>query len=302
MEYGNANYFAVRHAFYAIAGAAALVYFMRLDYRQLRHLAAPIMVVALLGLAAVLIPGVGVERNGDRRWLELGPISFQPGEFAKLAVIIYIATWLAGRREGITSLTAGMVPFVLIVSVVAGLIIVEPDMSTAVIIVLATSTLFFVAGAPFSHLALLMASGGLVTYVLILAQGYRLGKLVSLVHVEGTNEVPMSVPTIGENTEALAVALATFLYVVLLYAGARIAMAARDEFATLLSLGVTCWIGYQVALNMGGAVGVMPLTGVSLPFLSYGGSSLIAVFAAIGVLVSVSRRRVPPGATSHASP
>ena len=302
LEFGTTSYFVTRQAIYALVGVAALVYFMRLDYRQLRHLAAPMMVVALLGLLAVLIPGIGVERNGARRWLELGPFTVQPSEFAKLAVIIYISAWLAGRRQDINRFTFGFVPFVLMVSVIGGLVIIEPDMGTTIIIVLTTGTLFFVAGAPLSHLALLMVSGGLVSYGMIILQDYRL-RLDSLLSLEvssqGTDRIS---GIIGGEVEVVGIAFIMALYFVLLYAGVRVAAAARDNTGMLLSLGVTCWIGYQTVLYSGGALRAVPLAGVPLPFISYGGSSLIALLAAVGVLWSISRYRPPHLPAHQASP
>jgi cell division protein FtsW len=326
VEFGDANYFVIRQGMYAIAGLVALVYFMRLDYRQLRHVAAPIMVIALLGLLAVLIPGVGVERNGARRWLELGPISLQPSEFAKLAVIIYISAWLAGRRENMNKFTLGLVPFVLMVSVVGGLVIVEPDMGTAVIIVLTTSTLFFVAGAPLSHLALLMASGGLVSYAMILVQDYRLDRITSFLspdsdpqgsgfhilqllialgsggvtglgwgvsrqkffyvpgaHTDGVFAI------VGEELGFIGLLGILGLFAFFVFRALKATLASRDQFGTLLGVGIVSWIAYQTLINIGGITRSIPLTGVPLPFLSYGGSALIAVMAGAGVLLSLSR-------------
>jgi len=326
LEYDNTNYFVVRQAAYAIVGVMALVYFMRLDYRQLRYLAVPMMVVALLGLLAVLIPGIGVERNGARRWLEFGPISFQPSEFAKLAIIIYISAWLAGRRENISKFSLGLVPFVMMVSVVGGLVIVEPDMGTAIIIVLTTSTLFFVAGAPLSHLALLMASGVAVSYFMILVQDYRLDRITSFVSPEsdpqgngfhilqllialGSGGVTglgwgvsrqkfFYVPgahtdgvfaIIGEELGFIGLLGILALFAFFVLRGLKATFATKDQFGTLLGIGIVSWIAYQTLINVGGITRSIPLTGVPLPFLSYGGSALIAVMAGAGVLLSLSR-------------
>ncbi len=326
LEYGDANHFIVRQGIYALVGLAALVYFMRLDYRQLRYLAVPMMVLALIGLLAVLIPGIGIERNGARRWLELGPITFQPSEFAKLAVIIYISAWLAGRRENINKFTLGLVPFVLMVSVVGGLVIVEPDMGTAIIIVLTTSTLFFVAGAPLTHLALLMVSGGLVSYVMILAQDYRLDRITSFVSPEadpqgsgfhvlqllialGSGGVTglgwgvsrqkfFYVPgahtdgvfaIIGEELGFIGLLGVLGLFAFFVYRALKATLASQDQFGTLLGVGIMSWIAYQTLINVGGITRSIPLTGVPLPFLSYGGSALVAVMAGAGILLSLSR-------------
>lgn len=326
LEFGTTSYFVTRQAIYALVGVAALVYFMRLDYRQLRHLAAPMMVVALLGLLAVLIPGIGVERNGARRWLELGPFTVQPSEFAKLAVIIYISAWLAGRRGDINTFTLGFVPFVLMVSVIGGLVIIEPDMGTTIIIVLTTGTLFFVAGAPLSHLALLMVSGGLVSYGMIILQDYRLDRITSFVSPEadpqgngfhilqllialGSGGVTglgwgvsrqkfFYVPgahtdgvfaIIGEELGFIGLLGILGLFAFFAYRALKATLSSRDQFGTLLGVGIVSWIAYQTLINIGGITRSIPLTGVPLPFLSYGGSALVAVMAGAGVLLSLSR-------------
>jgi len=326
VDFGSTTYFLTRQAVYALVGLAALVYFMRLDYRQLRHVAAPIMVLALLGLLAVLVPGIGVERNGARRWLELGPITFQPSEFAKLAVIIYISAWLAGRRQDINKFSLGFAPFVLVVSVVGGLVIVEPDMGTTIIIVLTTGTLFFVAGAPLSHLALLMASGGLVSYGMILIQDYRLDRITSFMSPEsdpqgsgfhilqllialGSGGVTglgwgvsrqkfFYVPSahtdgvfaiIGEELGFIGLMGILALFTLFVFRALKATLASRDQFGTLLGVGIVSWISYQTLINIGGITRSIPLTGVPLPFLSYGGSALVAVMAGAGILLSVSR-------------
>ena len=126
-EYGDPNYFVARQAVFALIGVAALVFFMRLDYNRLRVLSVPMLVLALVGLLLVLSP-LGVERNGAARWLMFGPVSVQPSEFAKLAVIVYVAAWLASRGQDIKEFSLGFVPFVLLLSVVGALIIAEPDM------------------------------------------------------------------------------------------------------------------------------------------------------------------------------
>lgn len=284
LRFGGNNYDAVRQALYAIVGVAALLCFMRLNYRQLPYLAVPMMAVALVGLLVVLVPGLGADRNGARRLLEIGPILFQPGEFAKLAMIVYVSAWLAARRDNINKFTLGFAPFVLMVSVVGGLIIVEPDMGTAVVIVLTMSTLFFVAGAPVSHLVLLMVSGGLVSYAMILVQGASQHQpLVPDAQTDGIFAI------IEHEVGFVGIALVMALLFFLAYRGLRVAVASTDRLGSLLALGVTCWIGYQAIMNIGGVVGAMPVIGVPMPFISYGGSSLIALLAAVGVLLSISR-------------
>jgi cell division protein FtsW len=177
--YDDANFFIARQAVFALVGVGVMVFFMRMDYNRLRTLSVPMLGLALAGLLLVLIPGIGGERNGASRWLEFGPVSVQPSEWAKLAIIVYIAAWLASRGQDINKFTLGFVPFVLLMSIVGGLVVAEPDMGTTIIVVLTASTLFFVAGAPLSHLGLLLAAGGLVSYLVIQEREYQMDRLMA---------------------------------------------------------------------------------------------------------------------------
>jgi len=326
LEFDNANYFIIRQTFFAILGAGALVFFMRLDYSHLHSLSAIMMGVALLGLFAVLIPGLGVERNGAARWLAVGPFDVQPSEFAKLAVVVYISAWLSSRREQIKDFSLGFVPFVLMVGLIAGLVVVEPDMGTAIIIVLTTITLFFVAGAPLTHLALLLGAGGLISWGLILSQSYRVDRLtaffspetdpqgtgfqtIQLLIAQGSGGIAglgwgasrqkyFYIPgahtdgvfaVIGEELGFIGAILILGLFIFFLYRGFHAAIGTQDQFGRLLAVGIVSWIGYQTFINIGGVTRTIPMTGIPLPFLSYGGSALISVMAAAGILLSVSR-------------
>ena len=326
LEYGNTNYFVTRQAIFALVGLALLWLFMRMDYHRLRYLSVPMMAVALVGLLAVLLPGVGVERNGASRWLDLGLLEIQPSEFAKLAIIVYISAWLASRRDDIKKFSLGFVPFVLMVGLVGGLVVIEPDMGTTIIIVLTTSTLFFVAGAPLSHLALLIGVGALMSFGLIFAQEYRLDRLTSFVaagedpqgtgfhvlqlliafgsggpaglgwgasrqkffylpgaHTDGVFAI------IGEELGFIGAVAVLSLFAFLIYRSFKVVMNSRDQFGALLGIGIISWIGCQTIINIGGITRTIPLTGIPLPFLSYGGSSLIALLAGVGILLNVSR-------------
>ncbi len=325
-EYGDANYFVARQAIFALVGVGALIFFMRLDYNHLRALSVPMLAIALVGLVAVLLPGIGVQRNGAARWFALGPVVLQPSEFAKLAVIIYISAWLASRGQQINKFSLGFVPFVLLLGVVGGLVIAEPDMGTTIIILLTASTLFFVAGAPLSHLALLIGVGGFISYAVILQRDYQLDRLVSFVSPESdpqglgfqviqllialgsggplglgwgvSRQKYFYVPgahtdgvfaILGEEIGFIGLMVILGMFAFFVYRGLRVTMRSQDRFATLLGIGIVSWITFQTLINIGGITRTIPLTGVPLPFLSYGGSSLIWILAAVGVLLSVSR-------------
>ncbi len=325
-EYGDTNYFVARQAVFSLIGLAALVFFMRMDYNRLRALSVPMLGLAFLGLIAVLLPGIGVARNGAARWLIFGPVSIQPSEFAKLAVIIYIAAWLASRGQDINKFSLGFVPFVFLLGIVGGLVIAEPDMGTTIIIFLVASTLFFVAGAPLSHLGLLILVGGFISYMVILQKDYQLDRLTTFVNPESDPQgggfqiiqllvalgsggplglgwtesrqklfyVPGShtdgvFAILGEELGFIGLMLILCLFAFFIYRALQVTLRSRDRFALLLCIGIVSWISFQTLINIGGITRTIPLTGVPLPFLSYGGSSLIMVMAAVGVLLSVSR-------------
>jgi cell division protein FtsW len=325
-EFGDTNHYVARQAVFALIGVAAMVFFMRMDYRRLRRLSVPILALALFGLIAVLVPGIGNDRNGAQRWIEAGPISLQPSEFAKLAVVIYISAWLASRGSQISRFSIGFVPFVLIMGIIGGLIVAEPDMGTTVIIVLTASALFFVAGAPLTHLGLLLGVGSFISYIVINQRDYQLDRLVSFVdpaadpqgsgfhilqllialgsggplglgwsesrqkffyvpgaHTDGVFAI------LGEELGFIGLMCVLALFVFFGYRALRVAVKTPDRFGMLLGIGIISWIAFQSLINIGGITRTIPLTGVPLPFLSYGGSALVTTMAAVGILLSISR-------------
>ncbi|MDP3766626.1 MAG: FtsW/RodA/SpoVE family cell cycle protein, partial [Dehalococcoidia bacterium] len=202
VAFNDANYFVTRQAIWAAIGIGLLVALMRLDYRLLRSVSPLLMLAAILALMAVLVPGIGIERNGAQRWISLGPLPpVQPSEFAKLALVIYVSAWLAGKGTYIRSFALGFVPFVLMVGIVAGLILLEPDTGTAAVLVLTTVTLFFVAGASVTHLAALLGIGAVTASILIATSGYRADRVLAFV---SPNDDPSG---IGFHTLQLLIAL-----------------------------------------------------------------------------------------------
>jgi cell division protein FtsW len=327
LEYGSSYYFIARQAMWAVVGTVLLIFFMRTDYHQLRNLSPLLMLAALVGLAAVLAPELGVNRNGASRWIALGPLPpIQPSEFAKFALVIYVSAWLTAKRRNLSSFADGLVPFVTMVGLVAGLIMLEPDMGTCIIIILVTVTLFFVAGGALSHLLTLMSIGGVTSTFLVLAGGYRADRVFAFMSPEvdpagrgfqilqllialgsggltglgvgASRQKFFYVPgahtdgifaIVGEEMGFIGAMAVLLLFALLIYRGVRVMLNAPDNFGSLLALGITSWIGYQTIINIGGITRSLPLTGIPLPFLSYGGSALAATMAGVGILLSVSR-------------
>jgi cell division protein FtsW len=328
LEFGDANYFVFRQVFFALAGGAAVVVLMKSDYRQLRVLSPLLMLAAILGLVLVLVPGIGLERNGATRWISVGgPVPpLQPSEFAKLALIIYVSAWLAGRGDEVKQFWTGFFPFVFLVGFVAGLIMLQPDLGTTSVIVLTTLTLVYVAGASLTHVAAFAGVASVAAGLLVLSGDYRADRIFAFIAAEDdpsgrgfhTLQILIALGSggvdglglgasrqkffyvpgahtdgifaiIGEELGFIGCAFVIILFAVLIFRGFRVIVRARDDFGSLLAVGIVSWIGYQTIINIGGITRSMPLTGVPLPFLSYGGSALMAMLAAVGILLSVSR-------------
>jgi cell division protein FtsW len=332
-RFGDSHYYVVRQAAWAALGVVLMVGAIRTDYGRLRLLALPIMFLTILALVAVLVTGVNV--NGARRWLGVGALTIQPAEFAKLAVIVYLAAWLAAKGAAVRSFERGLLPFVLIIGSVAFLIILEPNLGTALLLLLVTVTMFWVAGASLLQMTALGLTGFVVIALLATMEGYRAERLSAFFNAEadptgrgfqtlqaliaignggitglglGASRgkffyIPEShtdgvFAIIGEEMGIIAAAAVLLLFMILMVRGYQVARRAGDDFGMLLATGITTWFVLQALLNIGGITRVIPLTGVPLPFLSYGGSALAAELLAAGVLVSVSRsasERPPPG-------
>ncbi|MDP6606384.1 MAG: putative lipid II flippase FtsW [Dehalococcoidia bacterium] len=326
-QYGDSNFFIKRQAVAIAVGLVGLVVAMNMDYRLLRRLSPLLVLGALVTLVAVLVPGIGTQQNGAVRWISLGPLPpFQPSEFAKLAVLIYMAAWLAAKGDVVRDVTLGVLPFVVMVGLIGALILLEPDLGTTVMIAAITGTLFFVAGARLHHVIALIGSSVVMAGGLVLVGGYRVDRLLAFTSAEsdpsgvGFQTLQMLVALgsggisglglgvsrqkffyipgshtdgvlaiVGEELGFIGAMVVLALFALLIWRGMQIARRAADRFGSLLAIGVVAWIGFQLVINIGGVTRSMPLTGIPLPFLSYGGSAMVSMLLAIGILLSVSR-------------
>ncbi len=324
-RFGDSNHFIVRQFAWAVIGTVLLLAAARTDYRIYRKLAIPIMIATIGMLLAVLV--IGIEGGGAKRWIGAGELTVQPSEFAKLTVIIYLAAWLSGKGgDSIRSFEHGLVPFVIIIGSVGALIMLEPNLGTTLIILLITVTMFWVAGASVLQMVALGAAGFLCVLLLATVEGYRMDRLTSFFDAEldplghgfqtlqslialgnggmtglglGASRskffyIPEShtdgiFAIIGEEMGILAAGAIVLLYVVLMVRGYQVARRARDDFGMLIATGITTWIMVQAMLNLGGITRVIPLTGVPLPFISFGSNALASLLLAMGVLISISR-------------
>ena len=318
---------------WALLGIAAMVFMMRVDYRYLRLVSVPVYVVAVALLVLVFVPEFNIVIGGSARWLKLPVLpAIHPAEMAKLALVIYLAHWFAKRGTRVGGLWTGTLPFLVIIAPVIALVFREPDLGTTIVISLTAFMLFFVAGANTLHVGAMAAFGGIGAIVVGLA-GYQMDRIRAWLdpwlyqdtigyHTvqgllalglggafgAGLGESRMAgglfVPNafndfifaiIGEEFGLLGAAIVVFLFVTLAYSGVRIALAAPDTFGALLAAGITGWLCIQAFINIAVVVALVPITGITLPFISAGGSSLIISFAAIGILLSISRETIEKG-------
>jgi len=327
-DYGSSYYFLIRQAVFAVIGVAVMLFLSRLDYVWWRRATVPLCIAGLVGLLAVLVPGVGSEINGARRWIIVAGYSFSPSELAKLACIV-LAAGLALKRPADLDSGGGLFRLVLIcVGPATVLIMLEPDLGTTIVLTLAVISVFIAAGARLRHLLSLAAAGALLVGVLIALEPYRMARLQTFLHpwkdpqgagfqttqslisiasghifgvglgnsVQKFGFLPeqstdMITGIIGEELGLIGLLFLIALYVVLTWTIFRIALAAREPYGKLLAVGIGSAIAGQAAINIGAALGVLPLTGVPLPLVSCGGTSLVVVLAGIGICANIAANR-----------
>jgi len=322
--YGDASYYLQRELMWFALGIVALLVTLRIDYRRWRHFSLLGMLIILPLLVIVLKFGVHV--YGASRWIAIGSFfSFQPSELAKLVLALYIADWLARKGNQVSSFLYGLAPFVILVGVVLGLVLLENDMGTAIIIAGFATAMFFAAGANIVQFLLAAACGGLI-FLVEAFKGYRFYRLVGFLDPfknitsinlqlyqsllalgsgswfglglgasrQKTGYLPLPYTDsifaiLGEELGFIGCAAVVVLFLLLAFRGFRLARRAPDVYGSLLATGITTWLVLQAMINIGATTGSIPYTGVPLPFISFGGSSLVVSLAAVGVLLNISR-------------
>jgi cell division protein FtsW len=319
---GDASYYLRKQGLYALVGVVLLVLARRWNYRALRPLAPTLIVVSLGALVAVLAIGESV--NGAKRWLQFGPAVFQPSELAKLALVIWVAAYLS-RRPAPRTLGELIKPIGLVTGVFCALLLAEPDLGTAITVVVMLGGVLVVSGAP---ARLLATAGGLaVAFVLAAAwfEPYRRARLLSFLNPwddpqgagyqtvqamlglgsggifgvglgEGVSKnfylpeahTDMIFAIVGEELGLVGTTALIAAYAAFAYAGFRVALACKDPFGKRLAAGITTLVCGQALINVAAVMGIAPLTGITLPFVSYGGSSLVVGLAAVGILLNIA--------------
>jgi cell division protein FtsW len=324
--YGQPTYFFIRQALWMGLGLMAMIVTALIEYHTWRKWSIPIMAGALLLLGLVLV--IGSDRFGGQRWLLGG--SVQPSELAKLAVIVYIADWLSSKGMRIRQVTYGLIPFAILLGFVTGLIMLQPDFSTAVLISITAVAMFFIAGGDLWQMIASGVLGGATFSLLVTRSEYRLARITSFLNPMGDQlgnnyqvrqilialgsggitglglgasrqkfgYIPAShtdgiFAILGEELGLIGCLVVIALFALLAYRGFRIAIAAPDAFGTVLAAGVTCCLIFQALINIAVVTATAPFTGIPLPFISFGGSSLVISMAGIGLLLAISRGTLP---------
>ncbi|MCB5933945.1 stage V sporulation protein E [Caldibacillus thermoamylovorans] len=325
-RFDDSFYFAKRQLLFAIIGLIAMFFIMNIDYWTWRSWSKVILITCFVLLIAVLIPGIGNVRNGSRSWIGVGAFSIQPSEFMKLAMIIYLAKFLSENQKNITSFKKGLVPSLGLVFTAFALIMLQPDLGTGTVMVGTCLIMIFVSGARIAHF-IGLGLIGLAGFVgLIAAAPYRIKRITAFLDpwedpLGSGFQTIQSLYAIGpgglfglglgqsrqkffylpepqtdfifailaEELGFIGGAFVLLLFALLLWRGIRTALNAPDLYGSFLAVGIISMVAFQVMINIGVVINLIPVTGITLPFFSYGGSSLTLMLMAMGILLNISR-------------
>lgn len=327
-RFHDEGYFLKRQIVWLALGFLLMQVLSRIDYVWWKRLAIPLLGVTTLLLVLVLVPSIGVAAKGGRRWLHVGPVLVQPAELAKLVLLVYVAAYLAKREETITRFWSGLLPPLLVFGVVGGLVLLERDLGTVVIMGLTVMGLLFLGGARVAHLLGLSVAGLVAMTVLVVGSSFRLQRVMVFLAPwkdptnagfqitqsflafghggvfgvglgEGRQKLfflpeahtDFVLALVGEELGLLGTASIILLFALFVIRGFYIAARARMPFGRYLGMGITLLIGVQALINASVVTGLVPTKGLTLPFVSYGGSSLATCMAGVGMLLNISRDR-----------
>ncbi len=323
--YGSPWAILIRQAMYMGVGACALILFARMDYRKWRKIRGVLVVVTMGLLVVVLVPHLGVSAGGSSRWIGFGMLQVQPSELMKLALAVFAADLLTRRTHAAADPKTVVVPVLAVLGISGVLILKQPDMGTALVLGCIAFGILFMGGVPMAPIMKLLAAFAGLALVVGLADPYRRDRILSFLHpgasksgtgyqvwqsliglgsghifglgLGGGREKYGTLPNahtdfifsvVGEELGLIGAVLLLGLFFALAWFGLRAAIAAPDRFGSLLAVGITTWITSQAVINIGAVIGVLPVTGIPLPFISFGGSSLIVTMAAFGILINIA--------------
>ena len=325
-RFGDPYFFLKKQLFWALLGSVGMLVAVRVDYRRLERFVLPALVLAGVLLVLVLIPPIGQAINGTRRWIRLGPVSFQPAELAKVALVFYLAAFVARRQEEVADVRRGILPPLLVAGSFAALVLVQPDLGNCLTLVALTFGLLYLAGSPVRYLAWAMAPALPLLVLAIYAAPYRLRRVTAFWDpwadprgsgfqiiqswlafgngglvgqgIGGSRQKLFYLPeshtdfifaVVGEELGFLGAAAFVALFAVLVWRGLRVGLRTSEPFGAYLALGITLLIATQTLVNLGVVTGLLPTKGLPLPFISFGGSALSMTMLSTGVLLNISQ-------------
>jgi cell division protein FtsW len=324
-KFKDGQYFIKKQLVFVVLGLISMVILTKIDYINWKKAAYPGIILSLIMLALLFIPQIGLKRGGATRWLNMGLFSFQVSEMVKIAMVVFLAHLLARKAHLLKKFSRGVFVPSAITAVVISMILLEPDFGTAAIIALILLCMLCLAGSRLTHLMFLAAAFIPVGVWLILHKGYRMARLTTFLDPwkdpgntgfqiiqsmisfgsggatgvgigDGMQKLfylpephtDFILSIIAEESGFLGVSIVIFLFAIFVYRGFMISMKAPDLFGTLLAAGLTMVIALEAVINIGGVMGIIPLKGLALPFLSYGGSSFVMSMIAVGILLNIS--------------
>lgn len=325
-KYNDPYKYLKSQAIFLIIGYILMIIISKFPYQNYKKLANIIFLTCTIMLILVLIPGIGTVRNGSRSWFGIGPLGLQPSEFTKLGLIIFTSKYLDNNTKELKDIKKGVLPILGVLLLIFGLIMLEPDFGTGVVIVMTIIVLLFISGVKMNFFIKIGILGLIGVIVLILIAPYRLERIVSFINpwtdpLGSGFQIIQSLYAIGpggllglgfgnsiqkhfylpepqtdfifaiisEEFGFLGVLIISTLFITIIYSGLKISMRCQDNFGKFLAFGITFGLAFQTILNLMVVVGLLPVTGVTLPFLSYGGSSLLISLINIGILLNIDK-------------
>ena len=325
-DYGSAWFFFQRQLVWLSLGAVAFIVMSRIPYTFWRKMTKPIVFSSLFLLFIVLIPGIGIEAFGSRRWLGFGSWRFQPSEYAKIALVIFAAEFLTRKEKVMGSFKEIMYPLILTSCLFLGLVVVEPDYDSSVVLVMIVGAIMLMSGIPMRFMGKIAAPVVLLSTVVVFMQPYRRARIFSFLDpfkdksntgyqivqsliALGSGKTTgvglgngkakwLFLPNahtdfifsiIGEEMGLVGTLLVVGLFAAFIFLGIRIVLSCHDRFAALMATGIIAWIGGQAIINLMAVIGLLPVSGITLPFVSFGGSSLLISLGAAGILANIAR-------------
>jgi cell division protein FtsW len=336
-NYGSPWYFFFRQIMWTLLGLGAFVFALRFDYRRWRALVRPLLIASVVLLVVVLVPGIGIYVSGSRRWLGAGMLRFQPSEIAKLALLLYAADLVSRRSGELHDWRRVVRPVVLVLGMFALLVMKEPDLGSAMVLAIVVLAVLVAGGVKKRHLAVVFGLGITAVTFLALAEPYRRTRMLTFLDpfADASNsgyQISQSLialgsggftgvglgagrakwnflpnahtdfifAIIGEELGLIGCFLVMGLFIAFAVFGARAALRAPDRLGALVAAGATVWVVGQAVINIGAVVGLLPVTGIPLPFVSFGGSALITTMLATGILVNIARQERGPSRSTPA--